>query len=187
MKFFQELNESRMFKRLKQLTGRPMSDVAERLFEHLLALQIFANTDMPVAQKYAKQLVAWQHFDGFRTSQSDLYNLIALILNPTQYSHVFKDEKKYIIPELRLRRILRALERGNFDNNDYSQMMLILQREFTDLPANLLQLRRQISDWKRLTEQDKEQVIRRLLLNMRERGMQSDFYVLLDKYIRTAY
>lgn len=181
MKFIAELNESRMFKRLKQLTGRNMSDVAERLFEHLLALQIFANQDRGTAQKYASQIMRMQHFDGFRTSQSDLYNLIALILNPTQYSHVFADDTKYVIPELRLRRILRALERGNFDNNDYSQMMLILQREFKELPAYLLALRRQISNWQRLNDKEKADIAQRLLFNMRERGMQSDFYVLLSK------
>lgn len=181
MKFIAELNESRMFKRLKQLTGRNMSDVAERLFEHLLALQIFANEDRGTAMKYSKQIMAMQHFDGFRTSQSDLFNLIALILNPSQYSHIFADDTKYTIPELRLRRILRALERGKFNNDDYSQMMLILQREFDQLPAFLLTLRRQISTWEKLNNKQKSDVVQRLLYNMRERGMQSDFYVLLQR------
>ena len=181
MEFIAELNESRMFKRLKQLTGRNMSDVAERLFEHLLALQIFANEDRGTAQKYASQIMRMQHFDGFRTSQSDLYNLITLILNPTQYSHIFSDDTKYTIPELRMRRNLRALERGNFNNDDFSQMMLILQREFDSLPAYLLTLRRQISNWAKLSDKEKSDVAQRLLYQMRERGMQSDFYILLQR------
>ena len=181
MEFIQELNESRMFKRLKQLTGRNMSDVAERLFEHLLALQIFANEDRGTAEKYAAQIMRMQHFDGFRTSQSDLFNLIALILNPSQYSHIFADDTKYVIPELRLRRILRSLERGSFNNDDFSQMMLILQREFTELPAYLITLRRQISNWKRYSDREKADIVQRLMYMMRERGMQSDFYVLLQR------
>ena len=176
MKFIQELDESRMYKRLGQLEGMHVNDIAERLFEHLLALQILSNVDRSRASRYAEQIMRQQQFDGFRNSQPDLYNLITLVTKQEQYSHLIDTDVSVGLPELRLRRNLREIARGGFDNNDFSYMMLMLQRRFEKLPKMLIQLRRQISDWKRLSDNEHKQVIRRLMLQMREKGIQSDFY-----------
>lgn len=181
MELFKELNESRMYRRLGQLEGKSVHDIAERLFEHLLALQILANTDKSLAADYAKTIMKQQQFDGFRTTMPDLYNLIALILNQDSYSYLIKTDSSVGIPELRMRRNLRAIGNGEFDNNDYSQMMLMLQRRFESLPKILYQLRRQISDWKNVTPGNRKTIVRRLMTQMRERGVQSDFYQHLDK------
>lgn len=176
MKFFQELNESRLYRRLGQLEGKSVHDIAERLFEHLLALQIMCNIDRSRASRYAEQIMKQQQFDGFRTSQPDLYNLVALILKQDQYSHLIDTDPSVGLPELRLRRNLRDIARGEFNNNDYSYMMLMLQRRFDKLPKMLISLRRQISDWQNVNPNEHKQIIRRLLWQMRERGIQSDFY-----------
>jgi len=182
MEFIRELNERRMFRKLEQISGRSMNSIAERLFEHLLALQIFANEDRGIAMKYAEKIMQASGFEGFRTSQNDLYNLITLIMNPTKYSYLLSDDTKFVIPELRLRRNLRDLQRGRFNNDDYSYMMMMLQREFKDIPAYLYVIRRQVSNWKRLTDNQKAEVIQRLMFQMREKGgMQSDFYILLNR------
>lgn len=183
MKFIQELNESRMYRRLGQVEGKHVSDIAERLFEHLLALQIFCNVDRALASRYAEWIMRQQQFDGFRNSQPDLYNLITLVLRQDQYSHILDTDNTVSIPELRLRRNLRQIARGGFDNNDYSQLMLMLQRKFEKLPKILISFRRQISDWKNLSPNQQTQTIRRLLTQMREKGMQSDFYRHLSKMI----
>ena len=183
MKFLQELNESRMYRKLGQLQGRSIHYIAEQLFEHLLALQILANKNRSLASRYAKQIMKQTQFDGFRNSQPDLYNLITLVLRQDQYSHVLETDKSIGLPELRLRRNLRELAQGNFDNNDFSYMMLMLQRRFENLPGLLIQLRRQISDWKNLSPGDQTTVIRRMLNQMRTKGIQSDFYFHLSKII----
>lgn len=183
MKFLQELNESRMYRALGQLEGKSVNDIAERLFEHLLALQIFCNEDRALASRYADWIMRQQQFDGFRNSQPDLYNLITLVLRQDRYSHILDTDNTIGIPELRLRRNLRQIARGGFDNNDYSQLMLMLQRKFDKLPKILISFRRQISDWKNLSPNQQTQTIRRLLTQMREKGMQSDFYRHLSKMI----
>ena len=183
MKFIQELNESRMYRALGQLEGKSVNDIAERLFEHLLALQIFCNEDRALASRYADWIMRQQQFDGFRNSQPDLYNLITLVLRQDQYSHILDTDNSVSVPELRLRRNLRQISRGGFDNNDYSQLMLMLQRKFDKLPKILISFRRQISDWKNLSPNQQTQTIRRLLTQMREKGMQSDFYRHLSKMI----
>jgi len=183
MNFLQELNESRLYKRLGQLEGRDVNYIAERLFEHLLALQIFANEKPNLAAKYAETIMKQQHFDGFRTSQPDLYNLITLIIKQDQYSHILTTDHKINIPELRLRRNLLAIARQDFNNNDFSYMMMMLQRKFKQLPGQLIELRRQISNWKNLAPGDQKTAVRRLLMQMRERGMQSDFYMHLSRLL----
>lgn len=183
MQFIQELNESRLYRRLGQLEGKSVHDIAERLFEHLLALQIMCNIDRSLASRYAEQIMRQQQFDGFRVSQPDLYNLITLILKQDQYSHIIDTDVAMGLPELRLRRNLRDIARGGFDNNDYSYMMLMLQRRFDRLPKMLIALRRQISDWKNINPNDHKQIIRRLLWQMREKGIQSDFYRDLSRLV----
>lgn len=187
MKFLQELNESRMYRRLSQLNGKTIDSIGERLFEHLLALQILVNEDMLYAKKYADIIMSQQNFTGFRTSQPDLYNLISVILNQDKYSHIVEPNPDVIIPELRLKRNLRDIAAGRFDNNDFSQLMLMLQRRLEKLPGQLIQLRRQISEWNRNPDREKYIVIHRMMQQMRERGMQSDLYYRLQslekKYI----
>lgn len=176
MELFKELNESRMYKRLSQLEGKSVHDIAERLFEHLLALQILANTDSRYAKNYAEWMFKQPNFDGFRVSQTDLYNLIALVLHQERYSYLIDNDVSVGIPELRLRRNIRYLTSGKFDNNDYSQMMLMMQHRFEKLPKILYIWRRQISDWKNLNTQDQKSIIRKLLTQMREKGFQSDLW-----------
>ena len=181
MELFKELNESRMYRRLGQLEGKSVHDIAERLFEHLLALQILCNTDMAYASRYADWMFKHPSFDGFRTSQPDLYNLIALVLNQDTYSYLINTDTSVGIPEMRLRRNIRYIVNGKFDNNDYSQMMLIMQRRFDKLPKILISIRRQVSAWQTMDSSDQRTVVRRLLTQMREKGMQSDLWQYLNK------
>ena len=128
MKFLQELNESRLYRRLGQLEGKNVHDIAERLFEHLLALQILCNQDRALASRYSNYIMRQQQFDGFRNSQPDLYNLIVLVLRQEQYDHLIDTDSSVGIPELRLRRNLREIARGGFDNNDFSYMKTLLHK-----------------------------------------------------------
>lgn len=181
MQFLQELNESRLIRTLKHLRSRSSEDLAERLFEHLLALQIIAQQDPNWAKAYADQTMKYQNFEGFRTSQNDLYNLITLVMNPDRYAYAIKDTQSYALPELRLKRNLRNIENSNFLNRDFSEMMIILQRQFDNLKGQHFSLRRIISDWANQPTGEKRIIIRRMLINMRERGIQSDLYVKLER------
>jgi hypothetical protein len=183
MEFLQEINESRLYRRLIQVDGKHVNDIAERLFEHLLALQIMCNVDIDRASRIAEKIMSQQQFDGFRVSQPDLFNLIVLVLRQEQYSHLIDTDVSVGIPELRLRRNLRLIASKKFDNNDFGYMMLMLQRRFEKLPKMLITLRRQISDWQNINPNEHKQIIRRLLWQMRERGIQSDFYRDLSKLI----
>jgi hypothetical protein len=123
-----------------------------------------------------------QNWPGFRTSQPDLYNLIAIAMKPEKFKDRIKQDVNVAIPELRLKRNLRAIMKREFNNSDYSYMMLILQRQMVDfLPAPLIQMRRQISNWDRQTPRDKNTIRQRLMLQMRKTGLQNEFYEFLRR------
>ena len=179
---FDWLEESRAYRTPRQLNGLKQSQLGEQLFEQLLALQILANSDPAYAARVAEDIMKLQSCPGFRTSQPDLYNIIAMIMKPDKFKDRIAQDVVITIPELRLKRNLRAIAKREFQNNDYSYMMLMLQRNMTDfLKAPLIQMRRQISIWDRIVPRDKNVIRDRLMLQMRKSGLQNEFYEFLRR------
>ena len=123
-----------------------------------------------------------QNWPGFRTSQPDLYNIITIAMKPNKFKDRIAQDVVITIPELRLKRNLRAIAKRDFQNSDYSYMMLMLQRNMSDyLPAPLIQMRRQIANWQRIVPRDKNVIRDRLMLQMRKSGLQNEFYEFLRR------
>ena len=179
---FDWLSESRAYRTPRQLNGLKQSQLGEQLFEQLLALQILANSDPDYARRIAGDIMKLQNWPGFRTSQPDLYNVIAMIMKPEKFKDRIAQNVQITIPELRLKRNLRAIAKRDFQNSDYSYMMLMLQRNMVDfLPAPLIQMRRQIANWERIVPRDKNVIRDRLMLQMRKSGLQNEFYEFLRR------
>jgi hypothetical protein len=179
---FDWITESRAYRTPRQLNKLTQKAVGEQLFEQLLALQIFVDSDPAYAARISEEIMKLQNWPGFRTSQPDLYNLIAIAMKPERFKDRIKQDVKIAIPELRLKRNLRSIMKGQFNNSDYSYMMLILQRNMVDfLPPPLIQMRRQISNWDRQTPRDKNTIRNRLMLQMRKTGLQNEFYEFLRR------
>lgn len=179
---FNWLSESRAYRTPRQLNGLKQSQLGEQLFEQLLALQILANSDPAYAARVSENIMKLQNWPGFRTSQPDLYNIIAMIMKPNKFKDRIAQDKVITIPELRLKRNLRAIAKRDFQNSDYSYMMLMLQRNMVDfLPAPLIQMRRQIANWERIVPRDKNVIRDRLMLQMRKSGLQNEFYEFLRR------
>ena len=179
---FDWLSESRAYRTPRQLNGLKQSQLGEQLFEQLLALQILANSDPDYARRIAGDIMKLQNWPGFRTSQPDLYNVIAMIMKPEKFKDRVAQDVQITIPELRLKRNLRNIAKREFQNSDYSYMMLMLQRNMVDfLPAPLIQMRRQIANWERIVPRDKNVIRDRLMLQMRKSGLQNEFYEFLRR------
>jgi hypothetical protein len=179
---FNWLSESRAYRTPRQLNGLKQSQLGEQLFEQLLALQILANSDPDYAARVSENIMKLQNWPGFRTSQPDLYNIIAMIMKPEKFKDRIAQDVKITVPELRLKRNLRNIAKREFQNNDYSYMMLILQRNMVDfLKAPLIQMRRQIATWERIVPRDKNVIRDRLMLQMRKSGLQNEFYEFLRR------
>ena len=179
---FDWITESRAYRTPRQLNVLTQKAVGEQLFEQLLALQIFVDSDPLYAARIAEEIMKLQNWPGFRTSQPDLYNIIAIALKPEKFKDRIKQDVTITIPELRLKRNLRNIMKRQHNNSDYSYMMLMLQRQMEDfLPAPLIQMRRQISNWDRQTPRDKNTIRQRLMLQMRKTGLQNEFYEFLRR------
>jgi len=179
---FNWLEESRAYRTPRQLNGLKQSQLGEQLFEQLLALQILANSDPAYAARIAENIMKLQNWPGFRTSQPDLYNVIAIMMKPNKFKDRVAQDVTVTIPELRLKRNFRLIAKRDFNNSDYSYLMLMLQRAMVDfLPAPLIQMRRQIANWDRIVPRDKNVIRDRLMLQMRKSGLQNEFYEFLRR------
>ena len=179
---FDWLTESRAYRTPRQLNGLKQSQLGEQLFEQLLALQILANSDPAYAARIAEDIMKLQNWPGFRTSQPDLYNVIAIMMKPNKFKDRVAQDVTVTIPELRLKRNFRLIAKRDFNNSDYSYLMLMLQRAMVDfLPAPLIQMRRQIANWNNIVPRDKNVIRDRLMLQMRKSGLQNEFYEFLRR------
>ena len=179
---FDWLTESRAYRTPRQLNGLKQSQLGEQLFEQLLALQILANSDPAYAARISEDIMKLQNWPGFRTSQPDLYNVIAIMMKPNKFKDRVAQDVTVTIPELRLKRNFRLIAKRDFNNSDYSYLMLMLQRAMVDfLPAPLIQMRRQIANWNNIVPRDKNVIRDRLMLQMRKSGLQNEFYEFLRR------
>jgi hypothetical protein len=180
MKFLQEIIESRMIRQLSQAQQFDLEQLTERLFEHLLALQVLSLVDERSAKNYVSGIINNLNFDGFRNTQKDLYNLLTLVYNSDRYNDIIKPNISISLPIFHIRRNLRAIANGKIDVTDYNNMMMILQRQYHRVGPRQANLRREISDWPRQTRSQRAEIIAQLLMLMRERMLNSDLYHILS-------
>lgn len=182
--FVKELHEARLIRRLDRIDGKDISELGRTLFNHLLALRLLHYEDPKAASKYAKEIMRHPEFNGFRITSPDIFNLVVFIQNKKRFADRIEIDDALSVPEMRLRRNLRELEKGNIIANDYEKMMLILQRQLDGLGSAHYQLRRETNEYPKLPESQKVHVIKRLLLLIRNPVFFSDLHVILRRVAR---
>ena len=182
--FVKELHEARLIRRLDRIDGKDISELGRTLFNHLLALRLLHYEDANAASKYARQIMRHPEFNGFRITSPDIFNLVVFIQNKKRFADRIEIDDALSVPEMRLRRNLRELEKGNINANDYEKMMLILQRQLDGLGSAHYQLRRETNEYPKLPESQKVHVIKRLLLLIRNPVFFSDLHVILRRVAR---
>lgn len=184
MNFIKELHESRLIRRLDRIDGKDISELGRTLFNHLLALRLLHYEDSAAAAKYARAIMRHPEFNGFRVTSPDIFNLVVFIQNKKRFADRVEIDSALSVPEMRLRRNLRDIENGKINANDYEKMMLILQRQLDGLRSSHYQLRRETHEYPRLPKSQKVQVIKRILLLIRNPVFFSDLHMILR---RVAY
>ena len=99
-----------------------------------------------------------------------------------KYADMLYNDWNIIVPELRIKRILRQLSVGELDENDYDQLLMILQRQFKNLSSDQIKIRRIVSSWKASPDREHRYAIDRLLLIMR-RPTNSDLYMIFQNVV----
>lgn len=187
MEFIKSIIESRMYRRLEQVKGTDVNTLAGLVYDHMLMLRVVYYLDKKSAVRYAKDTIKQQNFTGFRQSMTDMYNLLTLVMQQRQYADKLFNNWDIIIPELRIKRVIRAVADGQLDERDYDQLLMILYRRFGRVvTSDQMWLRRLVQDWhKRISKTDRNQVIMRVLQTVR-RPVNTDLYMLLQKVSKVS-
>lgn len=182
--FLQELTESRLIRQVDRIEGRTISQLGHILFNHLLALRVLHYESPEAAARYAKAIMDHQHFMGFRISSPDIYNLVVFIQNKDRFADRLQIDSALTVPEMRLRRNLRELSSRKLLENDYEGMMLILQRRLAGVSSAQMQLRRETANYQKLNKTERGNVMRRLMLLIRDPIVFSDLHMRLRDIAR---
>ena len=116
--FLQSLSEARIFKRLDLLKGTSADDIAIMMLNMILALIIIWHEDNNKAKRYTQVMMQDPYFVGFKTTQTDLYNALVLLLRQEKYSNKIRTNYNISLPELRLKRVMRYLSQGRYDKDE---------------------------------------------------------------------
>jgi hypothetical protein len=180
MEFLKDITEARMYRRLQQLTGRSVDDLASQTFTHLLMLRSLYDLDKPKAVNYAKDIVSNLNFSGFRASMPDLYNMLVMIIEQHKYADKLFNNWEVTVPEMRIKRVFRSMAQGELDSNDFAQLMLILQRKFPNIDGDQMRMRRMVQDTTKSTPSDRKWMQKRLL-QMSRKIVNSDLHQLYQQ------
>jgi hypothetical protein len=165
-----ELHESKMFRRVSQVEHEKFEDIARRIFEHFLALEVLSYLNIKAAGDYVSGILKFQDWAGFRTQAPDLYNLLVVIYNPDRFN--MEVDKTIVLPELRIKRWMRSLASGKADHEDFANLIYLMQQRMHitshSRSSQLLYLRRLVADWENIDVSAKKKVIGQLALAMRE-------------------
>ena len=180
--FFDELNETRIFRNLNLVDGTKADDLGLMLVNMFFTLNFVWHEDRASAVKYAQSIMRQPDFKGFRTTQPDMYNAITLLMHQEQYSDKLVTRYNVKIPELRVKRILRDMARGHVDEDDYHQLFLLMMRTIKGWTSDHQRARRQLRRYDEMTSFDKIRNLRWLMLQMRTGKVRySDMYPMLQK------
>jgi len=180
--FFEELREARIFKNLNLVQGVKADDLAIMLLNMFFALNFIWHEDRNAAVKYAQGMMRDPNLNAFRTTQSDMFNTIALLLHQEKYSDRINTKYDITIPEYRIKRILRDMARGRVDEDDYHQLFLLMMRQIKGVTSDHQRIRRQLHLYDKMSTQDKIRNLRWLMLQFRVgKARYSDLYPLMDK------
>jgi len=178
------LTESKMFKRQEQINKEPFDKIVGRIFSHILALEVLSHLNIRSASDYVTSILRLQAWKGFKPQASDLYNFLTVVFDQAEYADKIPGYKKITIPELRIKRYLRALNSGRADHADFNNLIVLLQQSLgissNSKSSELLYVKKMVMDWDKLNHADRKKTVDRLALVMREMGNPgSDLVVVL--------
>ena len=188
MGFIKEIYESKQLRNQRGLGGMSANDVAENIYLNILALQTMRNdpTSMKIAQEYAKKTMMNSGFNNIRTTGTDLHNWIAVLNEPHRYVDVIGDVGRRGIPIMQTRQWLRQVASGNVNPNFDKQFLMSLERNLQVSGPGYSATRRLVSDWHRLSGQERKMGTTRLIQALRTKSPNGDLRSPIEKFVRSG-
>lgn len=180
--FLQDIFESRMTKDDGNSQKLTYSDCCERLYLMLLVLETlrrypnYAST----VKDYAKKTAGFELYKFYRIMGTDLYNFIYFLVGSDSAQEKLKDpeaaiqlKKKTKLPILDLNRYIRDLANGK-EPTLPTALFIKLETVLRITNKDYKEIRRELSDWDKITRQDKRVVATRLIFAVRAKLRSSD-------------
>ena len=185
-----QLTESRAFRTRQDIGQHTASQVGELVYTYILSLLVmyYEYKYKKMSQQYSSRTLSYNNFDFFRTNGTDLY-LLTHSLFGTGSIVQFADEvasKKYIERlsknSFTLKQILVELKNDSL--KDVPRFLIRLEKELSISNSKLKKSRRLISDYRKLKQKEKYNVIIHLQQSLRNRAPRSELYSILQDMIK---
>jgi hypothetical protein len=188
-KFFDYITEGKMIRNTDGVSRMTFTDASDLVLLYFLALHVMRHyPSRRFVKSYSEQVLKWQTWDHFRSSANDLYGLLNIIdgdekivekLSNPRAAKILRQRGTF--PTLTAKRLLRSFANNAPSSNDATDLIRI---------DNSLQnsrysgLRRRISNYAKLTPQERRKAVTELELALKARGRNSDivdYYILFVK------
>lgn len=178
--FITSVNEGLFFTRKASLEKMDLEQCTNYAFLILCALNVLRHEKetMAFAADYASKTLLYGVFKGFRSTATDLYNLLAILQDPNQAnleklkqhsSNMFIAQRIHM-PVLQTKSYLRDVAMGKLDENKDRQFFFKLDQGLNITNNDYSAIRRLTSDWHKLDNRQRKLAMTRLLLALRHMG-----------------
>lgn len=181
------LTESRLFRNKKIASALNVDDAANLVFVYLMALNVF-NKDYdfaPLASEYSQRTVAFNNFNSFRTSGTDLYIALNRLVGKDQEYTSASDEiaiERVRLNILDMKRILNHFATNNIDTSKESALFLRFQKQLNIQDSMLISLRRLVVDWDNLNQNQRALVVTRMMQYLRQKAPRGELTLPMKEF-----
>ena len=179
MNFIKDIYEARMTRNESDQKALTFTDVCERLYLHVLVLELLRNfpSSKPFVKMYAQKTTAHESYKHFRIHATDLFNLIYFATGDKEAIDKLKNpgaamaaRKVTHLPTMALNRYLVNLKSGSNAN----EMQFLIQLENALKVSTYKDVRRDITNLDRLSQQQLKDAVTKLLFACRAKLRNSD-------------
>jgi len=182
MEFIRNLEEARLTRNINNVKSLTFTDCCERAYLSVLILELLRRYPKyeSVAATYATKTLAKTDYSQFRAFATDLYNFVHFILGDDSTLEKLKDPEAakkarstITLPVLGLNRYLRGVANRSRQTND-SQFLMNLESSLKIANPTYSQVRRNVSNYHRLTLDQRKATVTTLLYAARAKLRSSD-------------
>lgn len=191
MDFIKELHEARLTRNDHNIKTLTYTDCCERLYLTALILELLRKYPQGKAtvKTYASKTVGKEDYKQFRMYATDLYNFIYFVTGDDEALGKLKNpgaakqaRKKTTLPLLALNRYLRSLSSGSTPSN-VSGLFMSLESSLGIQNTDYKSVRRNLTNYERLSPQEKQDTVTRLIFAARAKLRSADIIDDLSKLV----
>ncbi len=185
LNFLDEITESRLFRYASRIENTKIETLAVTFYVMMLMLHILRFEDDTWAREYVAKTLQYNEFTTFRSSASDMHNVIAVITDQGSYEFAGGSNAAIGIPLLGLKRYMRDIqyqrpEKRLLDNS----LFLDLESNLKLRDSQLRQFRRTVMYWKISSKTQKRTLTMRLSHILSQLGQTNDMLQQFKKVLR---